>query len=215
MAIEFITPDMVTINGRAIEIRDSRTPDIFDEIADRENAAIQAAYAGPIRDMEVDLRRGMLPLFQFDPEFSAYQQIPRFIDLARQAAIECGVSYRDFKVGASAYALSAQDQRAGYLFGANLTPYKGAPKRCAELEVITKAKERGFDRIIALAVFGPSDFGDVNAVQSPTLHPCHQCRNMFETEPMVQDDTLVITGNEKGDIELMFKRDLVDLHSAS
>jgi cytidine deaminase len=215
MAIEFITSDMVAINGHIVEIRDSRAPDYFDKdlFQERERAEAQSAQPGPIRDIELDASQSLLPLVSYIPQYAAYQQIPRFLGLARQAANDHGVSYRNFKVGAAAFAYSYQDGRVGYLYGANLTPFKGAPKRCAEFEVLTKAKNRGFDRIVALAVFGPSDFGDVNHIQTKTLHPCEPCRSMLDSDPIVPDDTLIITGNDRGDIELMFKRDLIDLHT--
>lgn len=213
MSIEFVTPDMVAVNGYVAEIRDTRAPDIFDVQTTAHNAALQATYANTLQDMEIELHRGTLPLVQIDPVVAAYQQIPRLIDLAQKAANEHAVSYRGFNVGASAYVVSTEHQRAGFLFGGNLTPYKGAPKRCAELEVVTKARQRGFDRVVALATFGPSDFGDVNAVQSPTLHPCAECRTMLDGEPIVPDDTLIITGNEKGDVELMLKSELLALHT--
>ena len=212
MSVEFITPDVVSVNGYIVEIRDSRDPDYFDDLADAENKPIQERYAGPIRDIDIDLRQSWLPIMGTPPELVAYQQIPRFIDLAAKGAREQAVSYRDFKVGASAYAISASGLLAAYLFGANYKPSREADKYCAELDVLNKAQRRGLDRIVALAIYGPADFGDVNMLQSLTLHPCDQCRNMLDASPLLTDDTLIITANEKGDIELMLKTDLIELH---
>jgi cytidine deaminase len=214
MAIEFITPDLIRVNGYFVEINDTRKPDYFDELSERDNAALRSQEpARPIRDMEFDLRHTLALAPGFDPEFVAYQQIPRFFDLAQRAADEKAVSYRDFKVGASACAISFEQQRMAYLFGANLTPYKGASKRCAEMEVVSKAEERGFEKILALGIFGPSKFDDVQELPSPTLHPCDQCRDLLNNSPLVDDDLLVVTANETGARELMSKGDLIKLHS--
>lgn len=209
MAIEFITTDLIRANGYFVEINDSRQPDYFDRLAAEYNAALSAREpALPIRDLEFDLRPTLAVVSDFDPEWVAYQQIPRFLDLAQRAADERAVSHRGFKVGASACAISFDLQKLGYLFGANLTPYKGAPKRCAEMEVVTKALDRGFDKIIALAVFGPSKFEDVQRFPSPTLHPCDQCRDLLEASSLVTDDTLVATTNETGAREFMTVQEL-------
>ncbi|HEY4964695.1 MAG TPA: hypothetical protein VIH90_08465 [Candidatus Saccharimonadales bacterium] len=216
MSIEYITPDLVLINGHYVEIRESREPDHFDLLSEAANRELKAQYAGPIHDIEIDFRYAFSGILGVtSPEAVAYNQIPRFIDLARQAADERAVSYRDFKVGASAYAISTTEPRAAYLFGANYKPDPTVDKRCAEFDVLEKARERGLDRVIALAIYGPSDFGDVNHIHTPTLHPCESCRIMLDESPMVLDDTLIITGNEKGDIELMLVQDLLAMHGTN
>jgi cytidine deaminase len=213
MAIEFITPDLIRVNGYFVEINDSRQPDYFDELAARYNAELAGLEPDrPIHDLEFDLRPTLAIAPDFDAEFVAYQQIPRFLDIAERAARERAVSYRFFNVGASACAISFELQRIGYFFGANLTPHKGAPKRCAEMEVLAKAKDRGFDKIIALAIFGPSKFDDVQKLVAPTLHPCAECRTKLDESDLITDDTLVVTTNETGVREFMTSRELIDLH---
>ena len=209
MAVEFIAPDLIRINGYFVEINDRRESDYFDALNVQCNAELrETELARPIHDLEFDLRPSLALIPNFDPEWAAYQQIPRFLDLAQEAADERAVSHRGFKVGASVCAISFKLQRIGYLFGANLTPYKGAPKRCAEMEVLAKAKDRGFDKIISLAVFGPSKFEGVQRFPSPTLHPCDQCRDILDASSLVTDDTLVVTTNETGVMEFMTTKEL-------
>jgi cytidine deaminase len=212
MAIEYITPDLVSINGCLVEIRDSREPDVFDLIADEVNQELQERFAGPIEDIGFAIHPSILSLAEIGLKHSVYQQIPRFIDLARRAAEEHGVSYRDFKVGASAYVVSADGSQGAYLFGANNTPFEGARRDCAEMDILEKAK--AYDHIVALAIYGPSDDPTVNALPTNTLHPCSTCRQLLETSPQVDDETLMITSNPDGAIELMFVKDLIQqLHN--
>jgi cytidine deaminase len=216
MPIQRITPNLVKINGYFVELNDDRRPDFFDNQNEEANKQLGERYGKvEICDLEFDLRHGHLPLIKPNYEYIAYQQIPRFIELARRAASERAISYRDFNVGASAMAMRTDPPIVGYLFGANLTPYQGAPKRCAEMEVLHKTRESGFDRILALATFGPDDEGSVNSVISPTLHPCAECRTLLKSEPTVDDDTLMITSNLTGDTELMTMKDLLELHETS
>jgi cytidine deaminase len=211
MAIEYLTSDLVSINGCLVEIRDSRAPDVFDLIADETNKELQERFARPIEDMSFAIHPSILSLAGIGLKHSAYQQIPRFIDLAKRAADERAVSYRDFRVGASAYVVSADGSQGAYLFGANNTPFKGAERDCAEMDILNKAK--AYDRIVALAIYGPSDDPTVNALPTNTLHPCSSCRQLLDTSPQVDDETLMITSNPGGIIELMFVKDLIQLHN--
>lgn len=201
MSILALGPNQLSINDRVLDTPQQFRPEMREKFR-----------TTPVLDAVFDLRTGHLPGIEIDHEFEAHQQIPYFIDRAKRAAEQHAISYRDFKVGASAYVIDATNSRVGYFFGANFTPYKGAPKRCAEMEVLTKARQAGFDRVIALATFGPSEHGDVNSVATTTLHPCAECREILDTEPLVRDDTLIVTSNREGDVELLLKKDLVELH---
>lgn len=214
MAIEYLTSDLVKINGHLVELYDRREPDKFDLLFEEDNKEVLAEWDGPLQDVDLHFPIGLRSIFWGRrPEALVYKQIPRFIDLAKKAAKEWAVSYRDFKVGASAYAVSLDGLRAAYLFGANNTPYPGAPKDCAEMDIIKKVNQRGLDRIVALAIFGPPDSGTVNRVNTATLHPCDVCRTQFSEDPAVRDDTLFIMGSPSGEIELMLAPDLLSLHA--
>ncbi len=128
-------------------------------VAAGDNTVLQQRYAVPTRDVDFDLTLNTSFRINVPTEVIVYQQIPRFIDLARRSAEERAVSYRDFKVGASAFAVTDDGSRGAYLFGANNTPYQGAPKDCAEMDILKKVDERGLDWIVGLAIFGPPDSG--------------------------------------------------------
>lgn len=201
MSTELTATSKVIVNGHEID-----RPVIRPDIEQRLHL--------PLYDAVIDLRAGHLPntLVTFDHEITAYQQLPTFLERARRAAEQHAVSYRDFKVGASAYAIDTTHDTVGFFFGANYKPHEGAPKYCAEMQVLDKAREAGFDKVIAMATFGPSDYGDVNELASPTLHPCADCRALFDKDPLIHNTTLFATSNEKGDIEMMLAEDLQALH---
>jgi cytidine deaminase len=138
-----------------------------------------------------DLRR---PVNITDTDYLAVQSLCRITDLANQANEHLGHSYRGFKVGAAVLALDEPGRRAGIYFGGNLTPYKGAPWNCAEKRAFEVVQERGFNRILALAVSGPPQI-DASGVESPTLHPCHKCRTMMNESDMTDPNVLVATTN--------------------
>lgn len=202
MSIESSAPGRVLINGHEVD-----APFIRPDVESRLHI--------PVVDAVFDLRTGHLPLIGFDHEITAYQEIPAFLDRARRAAELHAVSYRDFKVGSSAYVINEAGDKVGMFFGANNTPYKGAPKRCAEMEVLDKAREAGFDKVIAMATFGPSEHGDVNPLATKTLHPCAECRTLFDNDPLIRNTTLFVTSNAEGDIEMMLSEELRDLHDTN
>jgi cytidine deaminase len=214
MAIEVIAPGLVRVNGYFVELVDQREPDIFDREIERYNDALASTYAQPLTDSIVSLRN-IAGLRAFDPLYAAYQQVPRFIETARRSAAEKAVSYRDFKVGASACAIDDEGLRMGYFFGANYKPTPQSGKYCAELDVVNKARQAQFNRIVALAVFGPSEFADVDPLPSPTLHPCSVCRDMLQNDPLFDDDLLIITTNKEGATELFTRNELISLHNTA
>jgi cytidine deaminase len=135
-------------------------------------------------------------------------------EIAEQAAALRAVSYRGFKVGAGAILAAVypgQRTRIGIFTGANNTPYKGAPKRCAEMEIVTKAEQAGFNRLIAISVFGPSEFEGINEIESPTLHPCQPCRTLFESSVIVDETSTITTVNAQARESMTF-RELMILH---
>lgn len=215
MVVESITPDLVRINDYYIEIRDSREPDYFDLEFERLNGpALATANAKPIYDREISLYKNLPSGLIVDPFYMAYQMIPMFIDLARKAAADRAISWRNFRVGAAVFAFDGKDGRAGFFFGANYKPRQDSTDLyCAEPDAIGKAVDRGFEIIPALAVVGPATPGEVNEHESPTLHPCDKCRNMLSDSPLISEEhTVVVTANDQGDIELMSVSGLLALH---
>lgn len=138
--------------------------------------------------------------------------LPRLAARARQAAEHRAVSYRDFNVGAAVYAIDPVNRRYGFLYGANLTPYQGSPKRCAEMEATEKAEEHRYKKIQAIAVSGPIQ-SHASGLISETLHPCDACQVMFRKHPLIYPDTLVLTADETGSAhELYDMREFFRIH---
>jgi len=147
---------------------------------------------------------------------SPYHLLPELAARARAAAIHRGVSHRDFLVGSAVYVTNQTDRRAAILYGANFTPFPGAPKRCAEMEVLEKAYRGGFDKVYAIGVSGPLQPDQQSRVVSPTLHPCSECRNLLRRHPLVYPDTLLITADETGEEHEVYSMpELFRLHGAS
>ncbi|MEO6761611.1 MAG: cytidine deaminase [Candidatus Saccharimonadales bacterium] len=211
MAIEVLSPSQVRINGYFVELFDNREPDMLDIQTELANKSLRQEPRMPLQDQIFSLD-SVPGLVGFDPVFAAYQQIPRFVDLARRSADEAAVSYRNFKVGASACAIDDKTSRIGYFFGANYKPSPNSDKYCAELDIVRKVRSVGFNKIIALTIFGPSEFADVDIFPSPTLHPCVVCRKMLGGDSLFADNPLVITTNREGDMETFLTDQLISLH---
>lgn len=212
MAIEKVSDRLIRVNGYLVEVLDTREPDMFDILNGVENAALQTNGPKVPQDSIITLSR-TAGLQRFDPVYATYSQLPRFVEQAARAARTKAVSYRDFRVGASACAFDDEGGRVGYFFGANYKPDADSPKYCAELDIVKKVRSSQFNRIIALAVFGPSDFANVDPYPGPTLPPCGVCREMLATDPVFPEDLIIVTANKEGDQELFLKDELLRLHA--
>lgn len=110
-----------------------------------------------------------------------------------------GVSYRNVKVGALALVESSE----GWLFvlhGTNYSPVRGAPKRCAEMDILNQIDELASDgtKVVVrrLYVAGPGDEGlieEVNGRPAKTLCPCADCRDLFRQSPAILESTEIVT----------------------
>lgn len=125
---------------------------------------------------------------------------------AREASRE-GVSYRGFRVGAIAQVVLPQLGVVLFLRGFNNSPYRGAPKRCAEMDILSQTTElaeltKSKPYIVDLFVAGPNDpdlVTEVNGLPSATLHPCAECRDLLQIHPAVSEVTRITTfGIEPG-----------------
>jgi cytidine deaminase len=137
---------------------------------------------------------------QIATSFLVVQSLCKLLDLSRQAVDRIAHSYRGFNVGAAMLAQDTQGGRIGTYFGGNFTPYQGAEWNCAEKRALTSIRERGFDRVLAIAVAGPPYTDSVSGVESPTCQPCHRCRGMLTESEMVSEDTLVASTNLREDV---------------
>lgn len=150
---------------------------------------------------------------EIDADYLTVQSLCRVIDLSQQAIEQLGISYRGFKVGCAILALDELGHRSGIYFGGNFTPYQGAQWNCAEKRALSKIEERGFNKVLAIAVSGPPQT-DVSGVESPTLHPCHRCRAMFAQSELIQPETLVATSTPDGSAHELFTQESLErLHA--
>lgn len=106
-------------------------------------------------------------------------------------------SYRNFHVGCAVWAFKTVtpyvEKRWAVFTGNNIKVAGDARPVCAEQLALGAAKSGGYDRIIAMVVVGDSQEDAESGLQSQTLHPCGECRKIFQALPEVSSDTLLLT----------------------
>ncbi|MEO8862869.1 MAG: hypothetical protein ABI354_00905 [Candidatus Saccharimonadales bacterium] len=134
------------------------------------------------------------------PNYDAYHlfvsAVPFMADHARFAANNSAYSYRDFKVGAAVFALNPDTQETNVLAAGNLKAERHKPKVCAEKNALNQAKKLGLTVALGIVVAATTDvelIKGVTNIETPTLHPCAECRDMFDEHPLTRPDTLIVT----------------------
>lgn len=114
-------------------------------------------------------------------------------NLARGSRVRAD-SYRQFKVGAAELFFT------GTIYvvfsGANIKRSKDGQKICAEGMACNVALKTGVLKLLKLAVCGPPQKDSRSGKESPTLHPCGECRTYLKSLyrlGVVKDDLLIIT----------------------
>lgn len=110
-----------------------------------------------------------------------------------------------------------------FLRGTNNSPYRGAPKRCAEMDILSQIDElttpdASQPLILDFYIAGPDDPAlslEVNGLESSTLDPCADCRGLMCDHPAVEDTTRFITFGvtEGGIVEYRTKAELDDRYA--
>jgi cytidine deaminase len=98
------------------------------------------------------------------------------------------VSYRGVLVGSAVLAHNVEEQKLRVYVGFNNTPFKGAPKYCAEMKAIHKAEAHGYGRTEAVFTAGPSDpdvIESIVGVPVKILPPCEPCRGLNDDATVV------------------------------
>jgi len=120
---------------------------------------------------------------------------PHLIERAQEARRKA-ISYRNFRVGCAVWAFKTDavqvTGRWSVFTGSNLKVAEGARPICAEQLALGAAKSAGYDRIIAMVVVGEPQEDAESGIQSRTLHPCGECRRVFQEVPEVSPDTLLL-----------------------
>jgi len=140
-----------------------------------------------------------------------------FLEMARMVAGQEARSYRGFNVGAVVLSSFGNGAAYGFAFGANRKPGPNAGRVCAEQLGIAWSLNPGLDqpkpdRILAFYVWGEPQPDRVSGKLAPTLHPCGDCRTMFELLPEITDDTMIFTAGPDGQTEEFSVRELIDFH---
>lgn len=110
-----------------------------------------------------------------------------------RAAQELAVSYRDFKVGASAVALTRRGAGFQILPGINAkTNEEGPLNMHAEQLALRTARVARADMVSIVAVVGETQADQQSGHEMHTLHPCGKCRTKLAENPMVDNEATLI-----------------------
>jgi cytidine deaminase len=105
-------------------------------------------------------------------------------------AYPLAVSWRDFKVGATAVGVTPKYQ---FLTGVNIKPDEDSSINIhAEQLALQKARDRGFTAVRMLVVVGNTQPDTQSGHEMHTLHPCGLCRQVIEDDPMVDNEVTLI-----------------------
>lgn len=133
----------------------------------------------------------------------ALAYLPGMINQARYYSKNHARSYRGFFVGATAMFRRVDDGLTVY-HGWNHTPHRGAPKKCAEAQILEQAHlDEGIVRAGAFVVAATTLQNEIKSVvgeKIPTLPPCLPCVGLFEDSPLVDDSTLVFSVGNNVDV---------------
>jgi cytidine deaminase len=155
---------------------------------------------------------------EFDPYHLFIGMIPNMVDQARYAAKNDSESYRGFLVGAAAFAVNFGAQETFVFASGNTKRNEHKTKICAEKKVLNAAKKVGATRVIGLIVAGTTDIEKIEEVtnaRTSTLHPCGECRTLFEGHSMVRNDLIVVTaGLEDDTYQVQTAAELRDAYAA-
>lgn len=126
-------------------------------------------------------------------------------------------SYRNFHVGCAVWAFKSRTTelrgRWAIFTGSNIKLAKDSRPICAEQFAFGAVRSGGYDQIIAMVVAGEPQEDAESGLLSHTLHPCGECRKIFQATPEISPDTLLLTitpGMEA--YERLTIRELIALH---
>ncbi len=142
--------------------------------------------------------------FELDghPKFDVYHlfvgMVPFMYDQARFAAENLAESYRDFRVGATAFGVNTVTQSTDIRANGNTKASTHVTTVCAEQKLLKPMQKAGIDKIVGIVVATSAEkhlIDKVNTVEAETLIPCVPCYDRFVASPLMHDDTLLITAD--------------------
>jgi hypothetical protein len=115
-------------------------------------------------------------------------------------AIELAESYRRYNIGARGFYIDEVNRRIGLFSSGNTKFHQLDPPYCAERANFDKATYYGFTknvgaRCVALDIMGKPQYDEDSHKMPSTPHPCGNCREELYTNPIVDEDTLILSGN--------------------
>lgn len=104
------------------------------------------------------------------------------------------ISWRNYRVGATAVMVDFASGRLGYLDGYNVKPRDGMDgiNLHAEQIAVAKGRRHGLSRLVAMAVCADPEDPNANPLSLPTLRPCNRCIDMLVATPEADERTLIL-----------------------
>lgn len=103
------------------------------------------------------------------------------------------VSYRDFRVGAAAVALTAGSPEFQMVTGINVKPDQTTSMNVhAEQVALQKVDDRRFSYVSTVAVVGSSQADKQSGHEMTTLHPCGLCRDAMAAHPAIDPELTLL-----------------------
>jgi cytidine deaminase len=156
-----------------------------------------------------------------------WQSREHLVIRAQESATRHGHSYRGFHVGAAVLVSCAEPDRlrsmgrSPYMIYTGANWKRGRDKRntCAEVEIYSQMRQQEhffpIRKVLALVIAGEaqSEPDTGSGIITPTLHPCHHCRQLLMDIPAFRKDTVIITASPSTDtMEVMSFVQLLELH---
>lgn len=166
--------------------------------------------------------KGFLELYpeRYDPSRAFLEVFPKMVRMARRAARNEAISYRNVHVGAAGKFYDSDTFAEAILSGANVKLNPSYRKYCAEMDVIDQARELGYSNATGIVIAGPSNprvVESISGTATPTLHPCVDCRaKITENKDIITDDTLIVTvSTEENVFQVHWANELSMLYEAA
>src|SRR3989344_4566500 len=131
-----------------------------------------------------------------DPGREFIRELPSMVEKARKAAEEEAISYRGLRVGAAGLATRPHTADFGIYTAGNVKPSRHPTTVCAEKIMLEKAKKAGFTVIAGIVVASSATKEEIESVvdvPAPTLPPCQPCTSYFVGNPLMRQDTVIVS----------------------
>lgn len=169
------------------------TRDIVDEVPDAFRTLHTNEYVFTSPTLRGEVYSGPAETLEARTAIGALTKLVHAADRAKNRS-DLALSWRDYKVGASAVMCNFETGQMGFLDGYNVKPETGnsSLNLHAEQVAIAKGRSQGLNRVIGISVYADPNDDDANPYGYATLRPCNRCVQMFADIPEVGPNTLVL-----------------------